>query len=157
MHSHSPDPTDPPCILLVLILLTHLAISRDRYKAIRDPFNWQPGIQQAFITTAVIWGFSLVFALLRLAIGIYILQQPCVQAVESNFACFGIRVEGCSNENNTVPIMYLVPTLVFTGAIYLKVPIATVTTLTHYILIPRSCSKWSSFVFSTACYLNHLC
>lgn len=118
-------------ILLVLILLTHLAISRDRYKAVRDPINWQSRVKQALITTAAVWGFSLVFALLRLAIGIYILQQPCVQAVENNFICFGIRAEGCSNENNTVPIMYLVPTLVFTGAVYLIVPIATIITLTH--------------------------
>ena len=125
------------CILLVLILLTHLAISRDRYKAVRDPINWQPRVKQALITTAAVWGFSLVFALLQLEIGIYILQQPRVQAVESNFVCFGIRAEGCSNENNTVPIMYLVPTLVFTGAVYLTVPIATIVTLTHYILILR--------------------
>lgn len=41
-------------ILLVLILLTHLATSRDRYTTVRDPINWQSRVKQALITTAAV-------------------------------------------------------------------------------------------------------
>ena len=39
---------------IVSKLLFHLLISRDRYKAVRDPFEWKPYNKMAFIFSAIV-------------------------------------------------------------------------------------------------------
>ena len=113
--------------LVSLFLLIHLAISRDRYKAVRDPFNWHPRTSKTWIITFVIWGGSLVFAILRLVL-VYTLQQPEPTAE----SCFGIQADSCSNKTITIPLVQFVPQMCVMGAVYLVVLIVT---LSYYILI----------------------
>ena len=114
-------------ILLSSFLLIHLAISRDRYKAVRDPFNWHPRTSKTLVITSVIWGSSLVFAIFRLSL-FYSrqLSQPTAKS------CFGIGENNCSNETITIPLVQFLPQLCIMGAIYLVV---LVVTLTYYMLI----------------------
>ena len=114
-------------ILMSLFLLIHLAISRDRYKAVRDPFNWHPRTCKTLVITFVIWGGSLVFAVLRLAL-VYTLQRPEPTAE----SCFGIQADGRSNKTITIPLIRFVPQMCIMGAVYLVV---LTVTLSYYILI----------------------
>ena len=115
-------------ILLSSFLLIHLAISRDRYKAVRDPFNWYPRPSKTLVITSVIWGFSLVFAIFRLSL--FYSRQLSEPTAKS---CFGIEDNSCSsNETITIPLVQFLPQICIVGAIYLVV---LVVTLSYYILI----------------------
>ena len=114
-------------ILLSSFLLIHLAISRDRYKAVRDPFNWHPRTSKTLVITSVIWGSSLVFAIFRLSL--FYSRQLSLPTAKS---CFGIGDNNCSNETITIPLVQFLPQLCIMGAIYLVV---LVVTLTYYMLI----------------------
>ena len=114
-------------ILISLFLLIHLAISRDRYKAVQDPFNWHPRTSKTVVITVFIWGGSLIFAIFRIIL-VYALQQlkPTAES------CFGIQADGCSNKTITIPLVQFVSHMSILGAVYLVV---LTVTLSYYILI----------------------
>ncbi len=43
-------------------LFLHFVLSRDRYKAVRDPFHWQPITKWAYVSTAVIWALAILYS-----------------------------------------------------------------------------------------------
>ena len=57
--------TVPLTLNLFLVSMIHLAISRDRYNAVKDPLHWQYHSNRAYIYTTIIWSITLGYTVIR--------------------------------------------------------------------------------------------
>ena len=117
-------------LTLFTLILLHLCISRDRYKAVSDPFHWQPKTKYSYINSVAIWAVSLAYSLY--SIGSYI-EKPLRPNTEENaFSCFGLTLFRDGNR-----VRGLVTAIVLVSTYYLLVIIVAIVTLRNYILILR--------------------
>lgn len=72
-------------ISLVSVLI-HLALSRDRYKAVKNPLKKKRSLKSSFIVTALVWGTVLTFLIVSTAVT-YSPPSPGVNS--TNLVCFG--------------------------------------------------------------------
>lgn len=106
-------------------LFLHLMLSRDRYKAVRDPFNWQPKSRLAYISTTIIWGLAVTYSTL------FTLKHAIIGFSDYSgkgfYVCY-ISIDIVRRDNGAVAVVAC--------TVHYVITISTlVITLTYYILI----------------------
>ena len=117
-------------LTLFTLILLHLCISRDRYKAVSDPFHWQPKTKYSYVYSVVIWAVSLAFSLY--AMSSYIDKPPRPDTEESAFSCFGLTIFRDGSQ-----VKALVNAILLVSTFYPLNVIVAVVTLRNYILVLR--------------------
>ena len=116
--------------LLFSVLTIHTFISRDRYKAVSDPFKWQPKSYWTYVCTAVAWSVPIGYSLWKL---ISQIQNPSSEKFgEVTFVCFS----GTFFRSFNNPASYTL-TAVFLGIYYLAVVTISVVDVGYYIMALR--------------------
>ncbi len=101
-------------------LFLHFVISRDRYKAVRDPFHWQPMSKWSYISTVVIWALAIAYGVFKLLDSVIGYDDG-----ERFFSCY------FRNIHYGDEVIILVLSVLY----YVLVIGILVSTLTYYILI----------------------
>ena len=113
---------------LFSVLTIHMFINRDRYKAVRDPFKWQPKSNWTFVYTAVAWSVPVGYSLWKLVSQI---QKPSSEKFgDVTFVCFS----GTFFRSYNNPASYTLTT-VFLGIYYLAVVTVSAIAVGYYIMV----------------------
>ncbi len=121
----------------IVLQITHLAIARDRYQAVKDPMKWNPKSKRTYVRTAVIWVVAITLGVLStLLLPRYSNMLDPGDDI-SVFACYGVTTTDGNNTNTLATVFILIKIAGFYTIFFGWL----IVTSTHYALILRDLKK----------------